>query len=80
MSMQRKLTITVGDEVYRGLHQQVGRGGISRFIENLVRPLVVGDDALEQEYREASLDEAAEKHAREWVDAGVDEGLPDETW
>jgi hypothetical protein len=35
--MQRKLTITIADDVYRGLHQQIGRGEISRFIENLVR-------------------------------------------
>jgi predicted CopG family antitoxin len=78
--MQRKLTITVADDVYRGLHQQVGRGEISRFIESLVRPLVIRDDALEQEYREAAGEEAAESGAREWIEAGVDEGLGDEAW
>jgi predicted CopG family antitoxin len=35
--MQRKLTITVADEVYRGLHEKIGRGHISEFIEDLVR-------------------------------------------
>jgi len=78
--MQRKLTITVADDIYRGLHQQVGRGEISRFIENLVRPLVIRDDALEQKYRDAADDEAAEKEARQWIEAGVDEGLGDEAW
>ena len=77
-AMQRKLTITVADDVYRGLHQQVGRGDISRFIESLVRPLVIRDDALEQEYREAAGDEAGEREARQWIEAGVDEGLGDE--
>ena len=45
--MHRKLTITVSDDVYRGLHQKIGRGQISCFIENLVRPHVVGDNDLQ---------------------------------
>jgi predicted CopG family antitoxin len=73
--VQRKLTITVSDEVYRGLHHRVGRGEISRFIEHLVRPHVVSDDDLEDEYREAARDKAAEREAREWIEAAVDEGL-----
>ncbi len=73
--MQRKLTITVADDVYRGLHHKVGRGEISRFIEDLVRPHVVTDDALEAEYREAAQDEDAEREAREWIEAYVDEAL-----
>ena len=73
--MQRKLTITLSDEVYRGLHHHIGRGEISRFIENLVRPHVVIDSALEEEYREAARDEQAEREAREWIEAHVDEEL-----
>ena len=73
--MQRKLTITMSDEVYRGLQHHIGRGGISRFIENLVRPHVVIDTALEEEYREAARDEQAEREAREWIEAHVDEEL-----
>lgn len=73
--MQRKLTITVADDVYRGLHQHVGRGEISHFIESLVRPYVVTDDALEAEYREAALDAQAEQEAFEWIEANPDEAL-----
>ena len=73
--MQRKLTITVGDDVYRGLHHKVGRGEISRFIENLVRPHVVSDIELEAEYAEAATDSAAEAEALEWLEAAVDDGL-----
>ena len=73
--MQRKLTITIADEVYRGLHQHVGRGEISRFIEHLVRPHVVGDEAHEAEYREAASDVEAEQEAREWIEANLDEAL-----
>lgn len=73
--MQRKLTITIADEVYRGLHQQIGRGEISRFIEGLVRPYVVSTDELEAEYRAAAQDAAAEREAMDWIEAGVDEAL-----
>lgn len=73
--MQRKLTITVSDEVYRGLHHHIGRGEISRFIESLVRPHVVEDSSLEDEYRTAATDEEAERTALAWIETNVDEGL-----
>jgi hypothetical protein len=73
--MQRKLTITIADEVYRGLHQQIGRGEISRFIEGLVRPYVVSTDELEAEYRAAAEDAATEQEALDWIEARVDEAL-----
>jgi predicted CopG family antitoxin len=75
VAMQRKLTITVADDVYRGLHQQIGRGEISRFIEALVRSHVVATDDLEAEYREAAKDTAEEDAAYDWIEAGLDEAL-----
>lgn len=74
--MQRKLTITISDEVYRGLHQRIGRGEISRFIDNLVRPHVTDEAALEAMYREAVLDIDAEREALEWIEATVGDALP----
>ena len=38
--MQKKLTITIDEDVYAGLYRVVGRGKISKFIESLVRPHV----------------------------------------
>jgi hypothetical protein len=73
--MQRKLTITISDEVYRSLHHQIGRGKISRFIEGLVRPYVVSTDDLENEYRTAAQDVVGEQEALIWVEAGIDEAL-----
>jgi predicted CopG family antitoxin len=35
--MTKKLTITVSDEVYKGLHKHVGRRKISRFIDEIAR-------------------------------------------
>lgn len=73
--MQRKLAITFADEIYRGPHQQIGRGEISRFIDGPVRPYVVRADELEAEYRVAAQDTAAEREAMDWIEAGVDETL-----
>ena len=73
--MHRKLTITVSDEVYRGLYRTVGRGSISRYVDDLLRPHVVGDDNLVTLYREAAADEDREREALEWIEAEVDEGL-----
>jgi hypothetical protein len=73
--MQRKLTITVTDEVYRGLHQRIGRGEISRFIEGLVRPFVLDGEPLEELYRDAARDERAEEEALAWIEAQPDDAL-----
>ena len=42
--MHKKLTITLDERVYEGLHRVVGRRHISRFIESLVQPHVVAAD------------------------------------
>jgi predicted CopG family antitoxin len=73
--MHRKLTITIDDEVYKGLHQRVGRGQISQFIEDLVRPHVTETAGLEAEYREAAADDEAETEATEWIEWSPDEAL-----
>jgi len=66
--MHRKLTITLDEGVYEGLHRVVGRGSISQFIETLVRPHVTEAD-LDTAYREMAADEAREADAHEWVEA-----------
>jgi predicted CopG family antitoxin len=68
--MQKKLTITVDEEVYEGLHKVIGRRRISRFIEDLVRPHVIGAD-LEAGYRAMGEDEAREAEAFEWSEATI---------
>lgn len=66
--MQKKLTITLDERVYKGLHNVIGRRRISRFIESLVRPHVIGKD-LETAYQQMAREEARESEALEWVDA-----------
>jgi predicted CopG family antitoxin len=74
--MQKKLTITVEEDVYDGLYRVVGPRRISQFIEELVRPHVVEDD-LSAAYADMAADEARESEALEWSDAllldGADE-------
>jgi predicted CopG family antitoxin len=68
--MHKKLTITVDEEVYEGLHRVVGRQKISQFIETLVRPHVVPQD-LAAAYREMAADERREAEAHQWAEATV---------
>jgi hypothetical protein len=75
--MQKKLTITLDGRVYKGLHSVVGRRRISRFIESLVRPYVIGED-LEVAYRQMAREEAREAEALQWAEATVGD-VADET-
>jgi predicted CopG family antitoxin len=68
--MQKKLTITVDERVYEGLHKVVGRRRISRFIEDLVRPYVLRQD-LEAAYQQMGQDEVREAEALEWSEATI---------
>ena len=68
--MRKKLTITIDEEVYKGLHAVIGRGRISRFLENLARPHVVFPD-LEAAYQEMAGDEVREAEADEWAEGVV---------
>jgi hypothetical protein len=65
--MTKKLTITVEDEVYEGLHRVIGPRRISRFLNDLARPHVMARD-LEAGYRAMAADEAREREAEEWIE------------
>ncbi len=75
--MQKKLTITVDEQVYDGLHSVIGRRKISQFIESLVRPQVI-KHSLEAAYREMASDEAREIEALEWSEGTIGD-VADET-
>jgi len=70
--MQKKLTITVDEEVYRGLREVIGPGKISRFIEDLVRPHVIKQD-IYQGYKDMAEDKLRESEALERAEATFDE-------
>ena len=65
--MQKKLTVTIDEEVYEGLRKVIGPGKISRFIEDLVRPHVTKKD-IYAAYKEMASDEVRESEAMEWAE------------
>jgi predicted CopG family antitoxin len=75
--MQKKLTITVDEQVYRGLHRVIGRRRISKFIESLVRPHVVQDELLAA-YEAMADDEVREAEALDWAESTIAD-VADET-
>lgn len=77
LTMTKKLTITIDDRVYEGLHAVIGRRRISRFIESLVRPHVVQQE-LDAAYRAMAEEESREREAIEWSEATITD-VADET-
>lgn len=75
--MAKKLTIMLDEEVYDGLYQKVGPRRISRFIEDVVRPLVLSD-SLDDAYSAMAADEEREQEANAWVE-GLLPDVTDET-
>lgn len=68
--MRKKLTITIDEHVYAGLHEVVGRRRISRFIETLVRPHI-SREHLEAAYKDMAADERREADALSWAEATI---------
>ncbi len=68
--MQKKLTVTIDEEVYNGLHRVIGPRKISRFIEKLVRPHVVKKD-MYAAYKAMADDRVRESEALEWSEGTV---------
>lgn len=66
--MPKKLTITVDADVYDGLHSVVGARRISRFLNDLARPHVIGPD-LAAGYAAMAADKAREAEAENWTEA-----------
>ncbi len=79
--MQKKLTITLDEEVYQGLREVIGPGKISRFVEKLVRPHVI-KPRLEAAYKEMAKEEEREAEALQCSEAVIGDfgDSADETW
>lgn len=71
----KKLTITVDNDVYRGLKKKVGPRRISRFLNDLARPHVVDDD-LVAAYRQMSQDRLREAEAEDWIEGLIEDASP----
>jgi predicted CopG family antitoxin len=66
--MHKKLTISIDQEVYDGLYAVVGKGAISQFIEDLLRPHVIKDE-LDAAYQLMAEDQERETEALAWAEA-----------
>ena len=75
--MQKRMTITMDEDVYEGLFRVVGRGKVSYFLQELARPHVLQNAALEDGYRAMAADAEYEAAAGEWV-KGLIGGMADE--
>ena len=75
--MQKKLTLTIDEEVYNGLRTVVGPRKISRFIEDLVRPYVVKKN-LYNAYAEMAGETEREYRADEWTEALIGDSFNEE--
>jgi predicted CopG family antitoxin len=80
--MTKKLTITVSDEVYKGLHKRVGRRKISRFIDEIARERLA--DRNSPEYwlgaSERELADAYAEQAAYEATHSVEMKTEDEAW
>ena len=62
------MTITLDEAVYEGLWRTIGKRKMSQFIEDLLRPHVLGD-SLDDGYKAMAQDQAREAEAMEWTNA-----------
>ncbi len=66
--MHKRMTITLDEEVYEGLNRTLGKRRMSQFIEDLLRPHVLGT-ALDDDYKAMAADKAREAEAQDWCNA-----------
>lgn len=67
--MHRNMTISLSEEVYKGIHRRVPKRQMSVFIETLIRPHVLNrSDDLENSYAAMFADQEREAEARKWCE------------
>jgi predicted CopG family antitoxin len=66
--MHKKMTITLDEAVYEGLHRTIGKRKMSQFIEDLVKPHVM-DTSMDNGYQAMAADQEREDEAMEWCNA-----------
>lgn len=66
--MHKKMTITLDEAVYEGLWRTIGKRKMSQFIEDLLRPHVLGN-SLDDGYKAMAQDQQREAEAMEWTNA-----------
>ena len=72
--MRKRMTITLDEAVYDGLHRTIGKRQMSQFIEDLLRPHVL-DTSFDDGYRAMAADAARELEAHEWCNDAANKNL-----
>ena len=68
--MKKKMTISIDENVYKGLMSVIGRRKVSKFLEDLARPHVI-NSSLAAGYQAMSADSERESEASAWCEALV---------
>jgi hypothetical protein len=67
--MSKRVNLYIHDEqLWSDFTHLVGRGNVSKWIENMIRPVVDKSD-LANAYKMMAEDDAREKEAQEWLSA-----------
>lgn len=77
--MSKRVNLYIQDEnLWENFTHLVGRGNISKWIENTIKNLVDNSD-LATSYKLMSQDREREQEAREWI-SGTTGDIPHESW
>jgi len=70
--MQKRMTISIDENIHEGLVRIIGRRKISKFLEDLARPHVLKND-LSMAYQDMAEDTEREEEALEWSNALIED-------
>lgn len=64
--MYKRMTISIREDVHEALMRVIGRGKVSKFLEDLVQPILFKNDLLE-DYKNMAEDTQREEEALIWA-------------
>lgn len=76
--MQRKITLSIDEKIYRKLHFLIPKRKMSKFIEESVKEKIEKsklEDPIEKGFKMMGGDRVREKEALEWSEVGITEEL-----
>lgn len=77
--MSKRINLYIRDEaLWENFTKLVGKGNVSRWVENIIRPYVDNSE-LANSYKEMAQDKKREQDAREWVN-GTFGDIGNEPW
>jgi len=76
--MQRKITLSIDEKIYRKLHFLIPKRKMSKFVEESVEEKIERSklgDPIEKGFKMMGEDRVREKEALEWSEVGISEEL-----